>query len=184
MTVKEIAEFTDKRETTVRNWLKKACDINGLMATKNGASTSTHPADYTVDEVELILNQSSIGQNAVMIVMANARKTPVNVQNAVDYEVIGKMIGMAVSTAMIPVVKQLENISRPALTAPTEDYYTLVAYCSINKIQTSISELRKIGMELRKMTISSGKELRQVPDERWAHVNSYPVEILDEYFTV
>ena len=40
------------------------------------------------------------------------------------------------------------------------------------------------GRELRKMAISKSLELKKIPDERWGEVNSYPVEILTEYFAV
>jgi hypothetical protein len=72
--------------------------------------------------------------------------------------------------------------NRPMLESPKEDYYSLVGYCSIHGIKTNRSELALHGMTLRKMVLETGKELRRIPDERYGKVNSYPVEILDEYF--
>ena len=74
MTVKELSEFTGKTERAVQNWVKKASEKSSLVNEKSSFSTSTYPADYDVDEVEVILNESRLGQNAVMIIMENARR--------------------------------------------------------------------------------------------------------------
>jgi predicted transcriptional regulator len=74
MTIKELAEFTGKTERAVRNWVKKATEKSSVIAEKSSVSSPMNPADYNVDEVELILNESRLGQNAVMIIMENARR--------------------------------------------------------------------------------------------------------------
>jgi len=86
---------------------------------------------------------------------------------------------------MTAVLSKLDNIGTTALQLeqPKQDYFSLVAYCSLNKIKTVSSELRKMGMDLRKMAKESGKELHKIPDERYGQVNSYPIEILEEYFS-
>ena len=107
--------------------------------------------------------------------------------NTVDYEAIGKMIGMAVTAALMPIVDRLDKIgTNPTLQIeqPKQNYYSLMGYCSFNKISVSFSELKKMGMDLRKLTLTKNMEIRKIPDERWGFVNSYPVEILDDYFTV
>ena len=99
------------------------------------------------------------------------------------------MIAQAVAAAMIPVIQQVTNamteIKAPLqIEAPKEDYFSLMAYCSLHKIKTNRSELAMHGRELRKMVLSNDLQLRKIPDERYGEVNSYPVEILDEYFAV
>ena len=96
------------------------------------------------------------------------------------------MIGMAVSAALAPVVERLDNISQAkALPAPVnEDYYSLLAYCKIKGITVNRSELALHGKNLKRFAVEEGHELHKVPDERWGHVNSYPVALLDEYFEV
>ena len=171
MTIKELADVAGVSESTVRRTGKELYP----NVFQNGVKTD-FDSDQSMDIMNLVRKKN-------MVVMQN-EKLPM--QNAeVDYEVIGKMIGMAVSAAMMPVVKQLENISKPQLLIeqPKQDYYSLVAYCSINKIKTVSSELRKMGMDLRKMAKDSGRELHKIPDERYGQVNSYPVEILEEYFS-
>ena len=119
-----------------------------------------------------------------MVAMQN-EKLPMQ-NDKVDYEMIGKMIGMAVSAAMQPVVQQLQNINNPVLQIgqPEQDHFTLMAYCSLKRIKVNLSEAKKMGMDVKKMTVDAGLTINEIPDERWGKVNSYPVEILEEYFSV
>ncbi len=186
MTIKELAVFTGKEDRTIRRWVKIAGDKNQDIVQKVKEAFRTKcPMDLTIDEVELVLKSGSLSKDAVYIMMESARNNRPTTQ-VVDYEMIGKMIGMAVMAALTPVVDRLDILSNGnqlQIEAPKQDYFSLVAYCSLHKIKTNMSELKKMGMDLRKMTKEYGKELRKIPDERWGEVNSYPVEILDEYFS-
>lgn len=103
----------------------------------------------------------------------------------VDYKIIGEMIGAAITAAIKPMVNELKQISQPALPAPIkEDYFSLVAYFQRNGLTANRSELAMHGRELKKIARAKGLEVKKIPDERWGTVNSYPVEILDEYFAV
>jgi len=180
MTIKELANFTGKNKSTIGRWVAKC---NSYITDELQNATKDNPADFSLGEVEEILMNSSMSRDAVRILIDNANNK--NISNGVDYEIIGKMIGMAVSAAMQPVVLQLQNINRPLqIEQPKQDYYSLVAYCSLNHIKTNISELKKMGMDLRKIAKGYDKELHKIPDERWGSVNSYPIEILDEYFQI
>lgn len=122
-------------------------------------------------------------QNA--LVKKEVQENKKEVQNAlVNYEAIGKMIGMAVTAALSPIVDRLDKLStQKALPEPVkQDSYSLVAYCKINQITVNQSELAVHGMALRKIANREGIKLNKIPDERWGFVNSYPVKILDEYF--
>src|SRR5574344_2161746 len=74
MTVKELAQFTGKSETTVQRWVKKAnCKMqlcNNKMQLQRG-----HETDFKLEEVEAILNSSSMSKDAVSILIANAKKS-------------------------------------------------------------------------------------------------------------
>lgn len=173
MTIKQLADVAGVSEDTIR---RKGKSLFPGMHTKG---VRVH---YTKNQCEILMREVK-KKNMVSELQQNAEVPQQNAE--VDYEIIGKMIGMAVSAAMMPVVKQLEHINKPQLLIeqPKQDYYSLVAYCSLNKIKTVSSELRKMGMDLRKMAKESGKELHKIPDERYGQVNSYPVEILEEYFS-
>ncbi len=170
MTVKELAEVAGCNEKTVIRLTKDL--FPGLI--RNGVKT-LYSKDQAFDIMSGLPKKNLVQMS----------EQPIQNVQGVDYEVIGKMIGMAVSAAMQPVVQQLQNINNQPLQIeqPKQDYYSLVAYCSLNKIKTVSSELRKMGMDLRKMAKESGKELHKIPDERYGEVNSYPLEILEEYFS-
>ena len=92
------------------------------------------------------------------------------------------MIGTAITIALVPLI---QKINQPlAIEQPKQDYYSLIAYCNLNKIKVNFSELKKMGMDLRRLTLDKGLKLRKIPDERWGEVNSYPVAMLDEYFEI
>ena len=188
MTIKELADFTGKEQRTIRRWIQKASDRMSSLTEKTKEAFRTKcPMDLTIDEIEAILTAGSMSKDAVSIIMDNAKSKNLPTQSVeVNYEAIGKMIGMAVSAALIPVVDRLDKMSSAPqlqIEAPKQDYFSLIAYCSLNKIPAVNSELKKMGMDLRKIAISRGKELHKIPDERYGQVNSYPVEILEEYFS-
>ena len=171
MTLKELAEVAGVSQSTIRRTAQELFPDNF----KNGVKTIFN------EPQSLQIMQDVTKRN--MVAMQNEK---VAMQNEkVDYEVIGKMIGMAVTAALAPVVQELKNIKQPLqIEQPKQDYYSLMGYCSMNKINITFSEAKKMGMDLRKLTLSESKEIRKVPDERWGYVNSYPLEVLEEYFSV
>jgi len=111
------------------------------------------------------------------------------VDNSMGIKEMSIMIAQAVAAAMVPVMQQVTNtmmeLKAPLqIEAPKEDYFSLLAYCSLHNIKTNRSELAMHGRELRKMALNLSLELKKIPDERWGEVNSYPVEILEEYFAI
>lgn len=172
MTIKELAITAGCNEKTVRRIGKELFPLT----TKNGVKT-----DYDKSQCFDIM-QKLPKKNLVQMSELPSQ----NVQG-IDYEAIGKMIGMAVTAALTPVVMELKNIKSSGhlqIEAPKEDYFSLLAYCSIHEIKTNRSELALHGKSLRRMTLDKGLTLKKIPDERWGQVNSYPVEILDEYFRI
>ncbi len=193
MTIKELAEFTGKETRTIRRWIKKASENNNpdLREKVKEAHRTKCPMIITIDEVEDILNSGSMSKDAVRILMENARKPADSValvsapnQMEVLFSFMERQQQVN-QDFMRTVLSELKGIKQQPLQIeqPVQDYYSLVAYCSLNNIKTVSSELRKMGMDLRKMTKESGKELHKIPDERYGQVNSYPVEILEEYFS-
>jgi hypothetical protein len=76
MTTKEIAEAVGKTERSVRNWVSKVAEKSSAMTEKSSASTSTYPADYTLDETCEII-AAGMGANAAGIFRANAERSSV-----------------------------------------------------------------------------------------------------------
>ena len=199
MTIKELANFTARTERTVRRWINKAeLSSDTLTAKMSDAMNKNKPSDYTLDETEQILRCSSLPKIVVDGLMQNARQeSTVIATNKADNPSImmAQMFQILMDQQqkqqeqnqmfMTTVLSEIKNISQPLqIEAPKEDYFSLVAYCSLNHIKTNRSELAMHGRELRKMAVSKGLELKKIPDERWGEVNSYPVEILTEYFAV
>ena len=73
MTVKDLAYFTDKNKSTIGRWIQKTEEESIIYKLQN--ATKDKPADFTIDEIETILHASSLSMNAVLIIMANARKS-------------------------------------------------------------------------------------------------------------
>lgn len=73
MTIKELSDFTGKNRTTVERWCAK-CTSNEIKNKVQNAHKG-NPSDFSLDEIELILNSSSMSKDAVSIIMENARKS-------------------------------------------------------------------------------------------------------------
>lgn len=101
MTVKQIAEAVGKDETSVRRWVKKAAGKMTAITGKMTASTSTHPADYTLDETIQII-ESGMGKNAAAIFRQNA-ETSTAIAPLGDATEIATIVRETV-TAMVPAI--------------------------------------------------------------------------------
>lgn len=181
MNVKQLASFTGKDVRTIRRWIVKA----GFVKKGDKMSQVGKVRSYSIDEVETILLSGSMSMEAVSILMENARDSLLpKVQTPIDYEAIGKMIGVAITSALAPVVDRLDKMSQvKALPEPIEqDHYSLTAYCIVKGFKIKDSEKALHGSKLKRIAVAQNVTLKKIPDERWGFVNSYPVKILDEYF--
>jgi len=100
MTVKEVADVIGVSTQTVRRNIKKLDPAR----IENGKTTR-----LTKDEALILVKK--IRTNNDIQPQQNVAKPQQNV--AVDYEVIGKMIGMAITSALAPIVEKLNGISAP-----------------------------------------------------------------------
>ena len=110
MTVKELSDFTGKTERAVRNWVKKASEKSSVIKEKSSVSSSTYPANYSIDEVEHILSCSNLGVNATCIVMANARENQKKPELlGIDYQEMAE----AMASVIIPIVEKIIDSKLP-----------------------------------------------------------------------
>lgn len=81
-------------------------------------------------------------------------------------------------------IKALEDRPETPLLPQSADtgYMTVLAYCKAKDIQAPLSATQAAGKAITKTCKSLSITIGRVPDERWGVVNSYPVELLDEYF--
>ena len=183
MTIRQIADVAGCDIKTVRKFARTM--YPEVKAKKNGLSID-YDKTQSIAIMERLPKRNNVEYPSEFQGVDLTKNGGVDLtkNGGVDYEMIGKMIALAVSSALQPLVNQL---SAPVLQLENkikEDYFTLTAYCNLHGISANRSELALHGKELRKLTLDKNMELKQVPDERWGKVNSYPVVVLDEYFTV
>jgi len=112
MNVKEIAQAVGKDERTVRRWIRSVAVKMSVVADKASASTSTHPADYTLDEV-LVIIEKGMGKNAASLFRANAENRPNETDRLDRLEKMVENLIMVISQNIItnkPSVKQIESV--------------------------------------------------------------------------
>ena len=107
MTVKELASFTGKDERTVQRWIKKAGDKMSAIGDKMSVAGHGKVVDYTIDEVEQILLNSSMSKDAVSILMQNARQNKKQTSTLTDRDV--ELISSIVSLTVAKTIEQLDN---------------------------------------------------------------------------
>lgn len=130
MTVKEIATFTGKTERAIRNWVNKATEKSSMIKEKVSMKKKgdNREIDYSISEIECILNSGTLGKNAVSIVMENARRGNLPAQIMQESILTPKdmqMIGVIVGQIMKTMESRVSNIEqrfkeRKALLPPPE----------------------------------------------------------------
>jgi len=157
MTIKELADVAGVSQDTIRRVGKK------YFSEMHSKGIKTN---YTEKQCEFIMSEVK-KKNMVSKLPQTAEVVPQIAE--VNYEMIGKMIGMAIATALSPIVDKLDKIGK------TNTF--------LNGIKVNRSELAIHGMTLKKLAVEKGLPIKYIPDERWGKVNSYPIELLNEYFS-
>ena len=127
MTVKELCAFCNKDKATISRWIAKAKLQNATIQLQN-ATTKTKGRDYTIDEVEAILNASTLSKDAVAILMKNARETqaeqgninrdlaPIsNMQSCLslrEIEIISSIVSMSVQKTVEAIEPRLARLEK------------------------------------------------------------------------
>lgn len=107
MTIKELAKFTGKTERTVQMWVKKTGEKISSVGKKFSSAGHGKVVDYSVDEVEQILLNSSMSKDAVSILMQNARQNKKQTSTLTDRDV--ELISSIVSLTVAKTIEQLDN---------------------------------------------------------------------------
>jgi len=105
-------------------------------------------------------------------------------------------IGNLVKSILEPILKQQNDFNFQLLqevkSIKTEskqiefkqDYYSILGYCNLKKIEMTFSDAIKHGKEAAKLSKEKGIEIHRIPDERWGTVNSYHISILNDIFKI
>ena len=174
MTIKELAEVAGVSPETIRKTAKKLFP----EVFKNGLRTNFNEAK-SLEIMKTVSKKNMVSPTQTKEVATQTKE--------VDQQTALIQIMESQQKFMIAVLDKLDKIGNQQslqIEAPREDYFSLVGYTSLNGIKTNRSELAMHGMTLKKMAKLNNFTVRQIPDERWGKVNSYPVELLDEYFNV
>lgn len=200
MSVKELAEFCGKEARTVQRWVKKAADKMSLRNDKMSLCKG-HETRFTIDEVEAILNVSSLSKDAVAILMQNARSQSESISQTKDSDYVtrGELKSFMDSfitetvTKLIPAVasettKQLMPTLIQALKSPqleiVQDYFTIRGYANKMGERITLSEASELGKKAKKYSDENGFTVRRVEDESFGYVNSYHIDVLKAVFAL
>ncbi len=70
-----------------------------------------------------------------------------------------------------------------AFTAGME-YYSIVAFCNINRLKVDLKEAAKMGSKASRICRNNGYIVGKITDPRFGMVNTYPVSVLEEIIKV
>ena len=196
MTVHQIAELCGVEDRTVRNWVHTEAEKDSAMAEKMSASTSTHPASFTLPETLTIIRAGGKGTLADLLA-ENARKgtlleapyTPdVSSMRALMLEMIPAM-----TAAMVAALRQVQpaapsmlrqaHLALPAA-SPRGDWYTAKGYGNLIGTKVNGTVAVQLGREAARLSRERNVEIRKAADEQWGQVNCYHVSVLKDIFTV
>jgi hypothetical protein len=186
MTVSQIADAAGCSDNTVRKLANNMFPLK--KASKRGVAKR-----YNEDECFSIMDKLPKRNNVEVNSEVNTDLAPLDNSSTAVMQMFKMMMDQNNKQQeqnqmfMTAVLGEIKNISKPAslqIEQPKQDYYSLLAYCNVKKIKVTHSESIMHGKHLKKVCSEKNVELRTIPDERWGKVNSYPAEVLEEYFTI
>ncbi len=192
MTIKQIAEICQVDQRTVQLWANKAGENISSIKERISSSTSTYPANYTLDETLAIIRAG--GRSTLADLLAeNAQRSQPLIGDTLR-ELI-PAITAAMTAAMAPLIRELRTPQAPSqmrpgqlallpATPPSGEYYTIKAYGSMHGVHVNNTNAVMLGREASKISRQRNIEIRRVPHEEWGEINSYHISVLKEVFTV
>ena len=168
MTIIELAETAGCNEKTVRRIGKELHPNNFRRGVK-----TTFTKEQCFDIMAELPKRNMVGQ------MSEQHRTNVRT-DIIDYA----QLTTAIVTAVVAALQQSKPVHYEQQQLDyTPTHLTLLAYSNNNRLGLTDTDKRAAAMLLKGICITRGLDIRHVPDERWGTVNSYPISILDEYFT-
>ena len=73
-------------------------------------------------------------------------------------------------------VLEAKDVTRP-------DYFTVVGYCTLHRIQINLHDAAKLGKDASSICRAKGFMIDKIPDPRFGTVGMYPRSVLDEVFS-
>jgi len=171
MTIKELADVAGVSTETITRCANELFPDH----LKNGVRT-VFTKDQAYDVMAIVRKKNLVSP-------LQTEKVPLQTEK-VDYRVIGEMIGLAVKSALEPLVSQMAE--RKSTQLQIEDnsvsHMTVSGYSKVEGLGLSESEMKSHGASLSKLCRERHLETQSVPHSRYGRINSYPMDLLEEYF--
>lgn len=154
MTIKELAEFTARTERTVRRWISKVIPLSDTMAVKMSDAMKTNkPADFTLEETELILRNSTVPKVVVDSLMDQTRTKELAVNsmnNQLDmFKTMSDIMAQSMAEALKPLYNRLDNLENKQpnqLLLPSEPQEEPRAY--LNRLVREYAQLKGVDFKV------------------------------------
>jgi anti-repressor protein len=202
VSAKELYDFLELDKSHYSRWVQKnivgeqffveGVDYQGFAIVANGNETMEYAISIDMAKELSMLARNAKGKEARRYFIEVEKKAKaISISGPDQMRALTDMVAqnnraiLDLVAAVPGMIAETVKALLPAQIAsqPKQDYYSIMAYSSVfTKRKITVSEAKVIGMEARRKTLSAGKELRSIPDERWGKVNSYPAEILSEVF--
>lgn len=176
MTVREVADALGVDRFTVNKWVKKLFP----EIVKNGKTSV-----LTENQVQSVKEHIGTGRND--LVNISKVNDGVSVVTKIDKE---KTIALAWKYLQENIA-ELEKELSAERTRSTElqirldennSYQSVKRFCREHDLEYALSDLQDIGREISSICRARGLPIKKVDDSNFTCVNSYPVEVLREYF--
>ena len=189
MTSREIAQATGKGERTVQRWVQNMTAKMTSISDKMAVSSSTHPADFDLEETIAIIEEG-MGKNAAAIYRSNAsrKQTPASVLTDKDFQMIAQIVSVAVSETMKAYDVRMkaieEKVDRVPLIGYDETHMTVLGFCKTQGFTVSLPEAVRLGKEAARISREENVQIKRVPDDRFGTVNAYHKAILQRVLSL
>lgn len=196
MTINELAKFSGKNRSTIWRWAHKC---SGTVEDKLLQSDRSNPPNFSIAEVGDILRGGTMGEDAISVIMQNAlsQNATSPLQNApptMDYEALAVAITASLGGLLEPLLRRMMEVAMASKAPPPTHiqieapltHQTLLGYCNAHDIEdaNNTNRLRSHGLILRGICGNRSLEIKRVAHERYGTINSYPIEVLEEYFSI
>ena len=131
--------------------------------------------------------EKGMGKNTAYMYRQNADSAPMSYQPHTDIDKLVALVETLVNTVTKMSYQSATNrqpignqllLSEEPITA-----MTLTGYSRVNNLSLSEGDKRTAGMVLRGICNQRGLTIKPIPDAHYGRVNTYPIELLDEYYT-
>ncbi len=191
--LKVAKSFEKEHKNVLRDIEKLECSqgfrqLNFELGSYKDKNNQSRPIHYMTREGFMFLVMGFTGQKA-----ASVKEEFIAAFNAMEKQLIGStqpqnMLQLMQNSIQLLIkqdreLKQIDgrvNLLEGKIKEYNGDtsYRTVIAYCRENKILLPLNTSRSWGIKASKLCRQYGYPVGRVPDERYGHINSYPMEIL------